>query len=129
VQAATALFAEGGFEHPTMDEVPCRGGVETTLSYFHGKSALINAVIDELLRAPPALHPTGEARRCASGLSMPASSCRRWQRTARLSYWPSAGQAVAVCARTGQMAARERRVRSLPRRSAKDRTRRGSLLG
>lgn len=60
VQAATALFAEGGFEQPTMDEVAAAAGVskKTLYSYFAGKSALINAVIDELLRALPALHPT-----------------------------------------------------------------------
>jgi AcrR family transcriptional regulator len=51
------LFSQRGFEQPTMDEVATAARVSkaTLYSYFDGKSALIDAVIDELLRELPAL--------------------------------------------------------------------------
>lgn len=56
LRAVIGLFSQRGFEQPTMDEVATAAGVSkaTLYSYFGGKSALIDAVIDELLRELPA---------------------------------------------------------------------------
>lgn len=61
--AAMELFGRRGFEQSTMNEVATAAGVrKTTLySYFDGKSALIDAVIDTLLHELPALRPADEA--------------------------------------------------------------------
>ena len=60
LHAAIGLFARRGFEQPTMDEVATAAGVSkaTLYSYFDGKSALLDAVIDELCRELPALCST-----------------------------------------------------------------------
>lgn len=57
--AATRLFAQKGFEQPTMDEVAAAAGVQkaTLYAYFDGKSALVDAVIDKLLQELPSLQP------------------------------------------------------------------------
>lgn len=63
LEAATELFSRRGFERPTMDEVAAAAGVRkaTLYSYFDGRSALIDAVIDKLLRELPALRSTDGA--------------------------------------------------------------------
>lgn len=63
LRAVMGLFTQRGFEQPTMDEVATAAGVSkaTLYSYFDGKSALIDAVIDELLRELPALRSTDGA--------------------------------------------------------------------
>lgn len=55
-----SLFAQRGFEQPTMDEVAEAAGVRkaTLYSYFDGRSALIDAVIDTWLHDLPTLRPT-----------------------------------------------------------------------
>lgn len=61
--AATGLFAQRGFEQPTMDDVAEAAGVRkaTLYSYFDGRSALIDAVIDMWLLDLPALRSTDGA--------------------------------------------------------------------
>ena len=48
LRAATELFAQFGFQQPTMDEVAKAAGVRkaTLYAYFDSKSALISAVVD-----------------------------------------------------------------------------------
>ena len=55
--AAMGLFAQRGFEQPTMDEVAEAAGVRkaTLYSYFDGRASLIDAVIDSCLLDLPAL--------------------------------------------------------------------------
>ena len=62
LSAATKLFAEKGFEQPTMDEVAAAAGVQkpTLYAYFDGKSALVDAVISNLLLDLPVLRPTNK---------------------------------------------------------------------
>ncbi len=59
LRAATRLFAECGFDQPTMDQVAAAAGVRkaTLYAYFDGKSALIDAVIDRWLHEIPAATP------------------------------------------------------------------------
>lgn len=59
LRAATRLFAECGFDQPTMDQVATAAGVRkaTLYTYFDGKSALIDAVIDRWLHEVPAATP------------------------------------------------------------------------
>lgn len=63
LSAATQLFAKKGFEQPTMDEVAAAAGVQkaTLYAYFDGKSALVDAVISNLLLELPVLRPTDDA--------------------------------------------------------------------
>lgn len=63
LSAATQLFTEKGFDHPTMDEVATAAGVQkpTLYAYFDGKSALVDAVISNLLLELPVLRPTDDA--------------------------------------------------------------------
>lgn len=60
LRAAMRLFAQLGFEQPTMDQVAAAAGVRkaTLYSYFDGKSALIDAAIDALLLELPVLRST-----------------------------------------------------------------------
>lgn len=55
LNAASQLFAEHGFDHPTMDQVAKMAGVRkaTLYTYFDGKSALIEAVIARWLDEMP----------------------------------------------------------------------------
>jgi AcrR family transcriptional regulator len=55
LRAATELFAQRGFQQPTMDEVAKAAGVRkaTLYAYFDSKSALINAVVDRWLCEMP----------------------------------------------------------------------------
>jgi len=57
------LFAQYGFEQPTLDEVAKAAGVRkaTLYSYFDSKSALIDAAVDQWLRELPAFCPTDAA--------------------------------------------------------------------
>lgn len=59
LRAATRLFAECGFDQPTMDQVATAAGVSkaTLYTYFDGKSALIDAVIERWLHEMPATAP------------------------------------------------------------------------
>ncbi|GAB3090555.1 hypothetical protein GCM10027159_03460 [Lysobacter terrae] len=59
LRAATRLFAEYGFDQPTMDQVAMAAGVRkaTLYNYFDGKSALIDAVIDRWLHEVPGATP------------------------------------------------------------------------
>lgn len=63
LNAAAQLFAQKGFEQPTMDEMAAAAGVQkaTLYAYFDGKSALVDAVIDKLLQELPSLQPTDDA--------------------------------------------------------------------
>lgn len=60
--AAMGLFARRGFEQPTMEEVAEAAGVRkaTLYSYFEGRSALIDAVINMWLLDLPALRSPDE---------------------------------------------------------------------
>lgn len=62
LHAAMELFAQKGFEQPTMDELATAARVSkaTLYSYFDGKSVLIDAVIDALLQALPTLRATDD---------------------------------------------------------------------
>ncbi len=53
--AATDLFAQWGFEQPTMDQVAKTAGVRkaTVYLYFEGKSALVDAVVEKWLSEMP----------------------------------------------------------------------------
>ena len=55
LRAATELFAQFGFQQPTMDEVAKAAGVRkaTLYAYFDSKSALISAVVDRWLCEMP----------------------------------------------------------------------------
>jgi AcrR family transcriptional regulator len=59
LRAATQLFAEHGFDQPTMDQIAAAAGVRkaTLYAYFDGKSALVDAVIDRWLHEIPATTP------------------------------------------------------------------------
>jgi AcrR family transcriptional regulator len=55
MRAAMGLFAQRGFEQPTMDQVAKTAGIRkaTLYIYFDGKSALIDAVVARWLREMP----------------------------------------------------------------------------